>query len=836
MSLIAHYKFENNTADSNGRYIGKPSRSMTYYDGKIGKSIGFDFSSRIDTDIPDSPNDLSFSLWFKKSSSSWNQFSLIGCRYSDTGWMLYRNSGDDDGYLRWYSHYVSSTGTIKSYNSWPGFSNLDTDRWYHIVICRRHDGVTHLYLDGQISSEEQPPSNFVRWSVADPYKVSIGAERTGSSSWNAFGIELDDVRIYDHFLSKKEVLDLSKGLCFHYALNQELNHHFLDLASDGTVPIDSNSPPSTSLSVKKLGNTSFVFNGTDKYIKIPNSCLTVPSGEEMSICFWYKWVDAGDQDHPIIAKNPNSGWTPINGFVIGHGWGSMIYIGIGDNYLNYELGINQDQWYFFTFTYKDGVGVKLYLNGELIYSSSTQSGLIGSNTEDMYIGRANYRGGYFKGNINDIRIYATMISSEYIENLYHQRAVLDKNTKNLTSYIFTDSPNSNESINITIRSRRDSDVNYSEILVDNIDYSRNHRGHNFAIFDLCGNLVSKANFDTHGLSDYWIDGTYITDDIEQPMIEYLNRWTEKYFIAIATKDQGSNIPQSCLDILREWGFEHDINYRDAWVGLCKIGDFIKEDHELYDQNKIATIYNPILEKPKIDRYGIIKSPFISECGNTDGLSIWYQLKNDTYDIINDRYATIHGPSLSSRGYSFNGDGDYIDFGNTDSFNSILCGDVEWTICYWCNPISDGRILDRGDTGVDPTGSMELNVYSIRINNESDTTSSMPSITGTGWNHVCLTRHTSGLHEWYLNGQFVTSSTPTNVLNYGGTGTWKMGRRAYDNSNDYEGDITDLRIYNRILSSKDVAVLYMATNPFTETSMKQMDDGIYVGGEFKEIWT
>jgi hypothetical protein len=159
--------------------------------------------------------------------------------------------------------------------------------------------------------------------------------------------------------------------------------------------------------------------------------------------------------------------------------------------------------------------------------------------------------------------------------------------------------------------------------------------------------------------------------------------------------------------------------------------------------------------------------------------------------------------------SFDGTDEFINYGDSAILNSTLNGNTDWSISYWVNPISNGRILDRGNLGADPTGALELNVRSITRNNTSGGSSSLSTdIIGSGWNYVTLTRTASLFFQWYLNGIFSNSNQTTE--NYGGSGIWKTGRRAANLSGIYEGKLSNLKIYNKVLLPEEVLQNYNAT--------------------------
>jgi hypothetical protein len=206
----------------------------------------------------------------------------------------------------------------------------------------------------------------------------------------------------------------------------------------------------------------------------------------------------------------------------------------------------------------------------------------------------------------------------------------------------------------------------------------------------------------------------------------------------------------------------------------------------------------------------------------DGLVVYLDAANPksypgtgttVFDMKNGINGTlINGVSFNSinKGYfSFDGLDDYINLGDNTLLNNTLNGSTNWTICYWCNPLTDGRILDRGNVGQDPTGSLELNARSIFRNNASGSSSILSTnIINTGWNYVCLTRNSSLLISWYLNGIFSNSTQASE--SFDGSGIWKIGRRAANLTSIYSGNLSIISIYNKVLTIDEVKENFEAT--------------------------
>lgn len=112
----------------------------------------------------------------------------------------------------------SSNGTTASFrlNLGNSVGTLQLNTWYHLAICVK--GTTgYMYINGELKKtvsevKQQSSTNLI-----------IGGRSTNASGTAFTGVSApgyyNDVRIYDHCLSKKEVSELAKGLILHYPLN-----------------------------------------------------------------------------------------------------------------------------------------------------------------------------------------------------------------------------------------------------------------------------------------------------------------------------------------------------------------------------------------------------------------------------------------------------------------------------------------------------------------------------------------------------------------------------------------------------------------------------------------
>jgi len=178
------------TIDNNGK-IGK----CYYFDGnahylQFNKTLGDIYS-----------NDFSWAVWLKPTDDT------RGIIISE-----YASSGSSN-----VAFELLTNRQIRIY--WNGSPDLSTgitipkDTWSHVAITKQ-DNLMIVYINGEkkwtnsTSFSKQTSTSYIR----------LGDDYRGGTSVSYMGY-MNDVRIYDHALSAKEVKELSKGLVLHYKLD-----------------------------------------------------------------------------------------------------------------------------------------------------------------------------------------------------------------------------------------------------------------------------------------------------------------------------------------------------------------------------------------------------------------------------------------------------------------------------------------------------------------------------------------------------------------------------------------------------------------------------------------
>ena len=130
--------------------------------------------------------------------------------------MLLRTTGTTPGRL--YLGIKNSTWNLAyGDNTWGYTSNAPVlvNEWQHICITIKH-GIATLYYNGEFI-ETKSGDDFIM-----PSNIIL------SPSGSVFTGCCDDIRIYDHCLSPKEVYDITKGLVLHYKLDNIPNKNLVN--------------------------------------------------------------------------------------------------------------------------------------------------------------------------------------------------------------------------------------------------------------------------------------------------------------------------------------------------------------------------------------------------------------------------------------------------------------------------------------------------------------------------------------------------------------------------------------------------------------------------------
>jgi hypothetical protein len=130
---------------------------------------------------------------------------------------------------------ASQNSGYRSYNVLHGGTVLTTGKWYHVGYTYDH-GLFRLYVNGKPESLywAGTPLNTTEYSNSHTIDANIVTDYFGAFMWSFYSAtigntaiyggyisksRLNDIRLYDHALSKKEVKELSRGLMLSFGFD-----------------------------------------------------------------------------------------------------------------------------------------------------------------------------------------------------------------------------------------------------------------------------------------------------------------------------------------------------------------------------------------------------------------------------------------------------------------------------------------------------------------------------------------------------------------------------------------------------------------------------------------
>lgn len=194
--------------------------------GKIGSCYNFNGSGYVQgtTDFSNFSDMVSLSMWVNlKASAGYQELLTIGV---NSAWVGIRCSLiiNSASLLR----FSISDGVKSSQNTYY-VGNIGTNTWVHVVGVYNYGEVT-TYLNG-IKTNTYTATITPKFS--DITKFGIGANPNGSEKATCL---INDVRIYNHALSPREVAEIAKGLVCHYPLSGPTPEQlFGEVTEDNTI-------------------------------------------------------------------------------------------------------------------------------------------------------------------------------------------------------------------------------------------------------------------------------------------------------------------------------------------------------------------------------------------------------------------------------------------------------------------------------------------------------------------------------------------------------------------------------------------------------------------------
>ena len=426
------------SGQGNSGNIANMSTTSSPVIGKLGQALKFDgVNDYVDVSTPASLNItsvISACAWVFRVASPANAMQVVSKGYDGTNTQYQLFSDFNNSYkVQWGTFNGAQHGVLSN-----SISSLNT--WEH--WCGTFNGSTYfIYKNGILdnsANDSQAPIN-------TGGKVEIGSvDDNGPANqfWQGF---IDDVRIYKRTLSVAEIKNLyqSGSAKINSTKNNKLTSGLLGLWSfDGS---DVNWATGKALDRSGQGNTGNIaqmststapvigklgqalnFDGVDDNVSLPNPS-TYPITTPWTVSAWVFPRSTSNNNAVIFyGEQANNGVhliIPTTTFWrVGFWGGTSADAGAGTVSLN--------TWQFMTGTF-DGTNLRLYKNGLLI-AGPTAATPAASASPVAGIG-ANNSGGssYFRGSIDDARIYNRALSVAEVKQLYQAGQAKFNSSQNL---------------------------------------------------------------------------------------------------------------------------------------------------------------------------------------------------------------------------------------------------------------------------------------------------------------------------------------------------------------------------------------------------------------------
>lgn len=380
-------------------------------------------------------SDINFLLDGDVSMCCWCKVTNYGTTNSANG--IITQHGHNTGGLGITMRYVSASdyrmsintgvrgdsegSSDRSYMTYYSTTNI-YNKWHHLCVTfNKAQKKIQMYIDGKLETIVGYGTSLNLdndAATARPFQLfSWSTDHCASASYRP-PCQLNDVRLYDHCLSPKEVAEIAKGLVAHYTLSNKINSNFTDssgygynLSTTGTLSLTADSP--------RYSKSVAIPNGKSYYPYCNSAFFPY---EHVTMNCWFKGTNgtAGYSNYHIPFASVSGHYE-----ISLEGSTGKLRSGLYINGARYCITTNSKTicdgaWHMLTMTY-DGATIRRYVDGAEVSGSSTSiAGTLSGGNKLLTIGHYGTDTTY--GNqsswMSDVRLYATALSATDIANLY----------------------------------------------------------------------------------------------------------------------------------------------------------------------------------------------------------------------------------------------------------------------------------------------------------------------------------------------------------------------------------------------------------------------------------
>jgi protocadherin Fat 4 len=512
----------------------------------------------------------------------------------------------------------------------------------------------------------------------------------------------------------------------------------------------------TNLASSKIG-AGETFNGTNAKITVADSnSLDITSA--LTVSGWFNSSNLSSYK-AFVSKGTST--TGLNYYVATKGTELEFeyYNGSLRQFTTSGLGLTTGTWYHFATTYDDASDtIKMYLNGSQVYSNTSATTAMVSNSTALTIGTSPWNE-WYNGSLDEIRIDSTARSADWIQAQYLNQdspgsyvAVAGEEVVTPLTNIVPGSQSTNEDTSLIFSSGNGNQISISDDPGTSLEVT----------LSVTNGMLTLSG--TSGLTFSTGDGTSDATMTFAGTVENINT------------------------ALNGLSFNPTANYN----GGATLTIDTSEGSSALDVDAALD-----------GRYTF---------DNTGALGTDDSGNGNTGSVVG---ATAFNDPTRGQVLSFDGS-DYVQIsghlGNPP--NLTLAGWVKLTTA----DSNGSEVISIGDSAslrVDESGKLEGVFYN---GSTWTVTSYNVTLAGTGWHHVAYSFNDTGnVAKLYLDGVEVASTTTFSSIDYSLGANTFVGKHGNGGTTwDFTGLIDDARIYTRALSAAEVTELATTGTPETDT--------------------
>jgi len=427
-SGVVLYTLDYDASDAGGLYNGTPTDVEFGVGGQISYGAGFNGSSskiQLPQTYGAEGETFSYSFWFNTSTNA-------------VQYMISKRNGNNTFLIK-----IETNGTI-ALNNWtgssgPAYNVYSTDsytdgNWHHFVFTYDGNAVTKsiCYIDGIRDTSMDWTYDLLTQSIANGNV--IGQFDLGGGAYTG---SIDQVRIFNSALNQPQVDILyAETACVYTPTTDIVNY------PPGTTPVayyklDNTAEDETGTYDGTATNVNYtfgrfsqaaVFNGSSSYINLNSAILPA---SVFSVSFW---VNVNSLVNEWIFSQYTGGVTGRFIFNITSTGGFQINVSSTNSLSTTNIPVITIGNWHHVVVVKDGSnGWTLYADGQP-HSTWTSTESIITNQNTILGGDDSVTAYNLDGNLDQVRIYSTVISAGQVTELYNEKPETDTSNFNTVLY------------------------------------------------------------------------------------------------------------------------------------------------------------------------------------------------------------------------------------------------------------------------------------------------------------------------------------------------------------------------------------------------------------------